>query len=233
MTSPAAILASGGGLAAGIALGLGLPAIAGLGVAGWGVPVGLAIHRAGRRPQQRSERVDPFELAEPWRLHVVAALKSQVSAHELVKGTSPGPLRDSLQEIASRVDMAVQESWEIAKRGDLLAKKRKAVDHQSIDRDMRDLVQRLEGEPDEPRLLEALEAQRAQRAAAERMDDVIRDTDTQLRLLDARIGEIVVRATELSTHSRGAPLGRLSGDVDSLVGEMEALRLALEETHGL
>lgn len=233
MTSPAAILATGGGLAAGITLGLALPAIVALGVGGWSIPVALAVQRTGRRPGQRAERIDPFALAEPWRLHVVAALKSQVSAHELVKGTSPGPLRDSLQEIAGRVDLAVDESWQIAKRGDLLAGKRNAVDRRAIDRDIRDLEQRLEAEPDERRLVEALEAQQAQRAAAERMDDVIRDTDTQLTVMDAKIGEIVVRATELSAHSGGAPLGGLSGDVDSLVGEMEALRLALEEAHGL
>jgi hypothetical protein len=65
------------------------------------------------------------------------------------------------------------------------------------------------------------------------MDEVIDDTDTQLRWLDAQIGEVVVRAVELSTHTGDVSLGDLSSDVDSLVGEMEALRLALDETRGM
>jgi len=49
----------------------------------------------------------------------------------------------------------------------------------------------------------------------------------RLRLLDARLDEAVARAVELSLGTGDARA--LQGDVDQLVEEMEALRLALED----
>jgi hypothetical protein len=62
---------------------------------------------------------------------------------------------------------------------------------------------------------------------------VVEDARSQLRLLDARMGEAVVRALELSAQaSVDASVSSLSTDVDGMVTDMEALRQALEETHG-
>ena len=73
-------------------------------------------------------------------------------------------------------------------------------------------------------------ALRAQLASAERMDQTIAETRDSLRLLDARLGEAVARAVELSVEAGDiAELSGLGDDVDNLVGEMEALRQGLEE----
>ena len=47
------------------------------------------------------------------------------------------------------------------------------------------------------------------------------------------MGEAVVRALELSAQaSADASVSTLSTDVDTMVSDMEALRQAMEETHG-
>lgn len=230
--SPSAFLAAGGGVAAGLIFGLPVPAIVVLGALGWSARVAPAVLRTGQR--RRSERIDPFGLQEPWRLHIQAALANRAKVRERADSTPSGPLRDRLHEIAERVDLAVDEAWQIAKRGQTLSRARRAIETEPIDQQMRSLEKSLAETPDEPRLAEALEARRAQRAAADRMDEIIDDTDTQLRLLDARMGEVVVRAAELSAHIGGAAvIATLSSDVDGLLTEMEALRRALDETHGI
>jgi hypothetical protein len=52
----------------------------------------------------------------------------------------------------------------------------------------------------------------------------------RLRLLDARLDEAVARAVELSLGAGDvSAAGGLQGDVDQLVEEMEALRVALDD----
>ena len=64
----------------------------------------------------------------------------------------------------------------------------------------------------------------------------IGDTYDQLRLLDARIDELVTRTVELSVSQASTDdlggLGGLGAEVDSIVNDMEALRQAVEETQG-
>jgi hypothetical protein len=61
------------------------------------------------------------------------------------------------------------------------------------------------------------------------MQAVSTDARDRLRLLDARLDELVARAVELSVSGSASAITGLGDDVDSLVTEMEALRQALEE----
>jgi hypothetical protein len=80
------------------------------------------------------------------------------------------------------------------------------------------------------RTAEALESQMA---TARRMDETLADAEARLRLLDARLDESVTRAIELSVQAHDLnDLAGLEGEVDSVVSDMEALRLALRETEG-
>jgi chromosome segregation ATPase len=73
----------------------------------------------------------------------------------------------------------------------------------------------------------------AQRATAQRLDRVISQAHSELRMLDARLDEAVARTLELSAHAAADDtVEGLSADVDGLVTEMESLRQALEETSG-
>ena len=72
----------------------------------------------------------------------------------------------------------------------------------------------------------------AQLDSTSRIIGVARDARARLQLLDARLDEAVARAVELALSSEdAAAVGGLGSDVDAVVGDMEALRQALEETN--
>ena len=128
----------------------------------------------------------------------------------------------------------MQEVWRIARRGHDLVDARRRVDPDSIRRDIAATEahagQLGTGDPTVERTLESLGAQLA---TVERIERVIRDADSRLRLLNARLDEATARTIELSVQAQDVEeLGGLGDDVDQMVDEMEALRLAIEETGG-
>jgi hypothetical protein len=222
ITSPLGILLAGAGAAVGIVAGLPVIAAAGIGAAAWAVRVAVAIPRA---PAQ--ERIDPFTLRDPWRQFVREALDAQRRFDRAVQRAAAGPLRDRLSTIADRLDTGVRECWRIAQHGQDLVDARTQMDVEGARRELGAARQQGGGLPG------TVEALQAQVDTAERIERVIQDTRDRLRLLDARLDEAVVRALELSVQATAADqLGDLGNDVDGVVGEMEALRQALEETGG-
>ena len=233
MLSPSGILAAGGGVAVGVATGLPVAGAVVLGAGAWAVRVGAAMAAVGGGLGGRRERIDPFTLQEPWRRAVQDAVSARARFHEAVNRTRSGPLQDTLRSIAGQMDTLVEQSWLAAKRGDSLEKTRRRIDVADIDNDLAEARNAQRNRPDDPSVARTIESLEVQRATADRMDRVIEQARSQLRLLDARMGEAVVRALELSAHTdAGASLTSLSTDVDTMVSDMEALRLALEETHG-
>ena len=216
-----------------VAIVAGLPIVAAvpLGVAAWAVKVALAIPRG-----PRAERIDPFTLQEPWRRFVQEALQARNRFDETVHGLQSGPLRDRLGDIAQRMHTGVQESWLIAQRGQALVRARRGIDVASIERQRAALTSDgSDGSGDESDPAQALVAKSLdqQKATAERLDRVITQARSQLRVLDARLDEAVAQVLELSTQSvTSASVGSLGTDVDNLVTEMEALRQAMDETQG-
>jgi hypothetical protein len=229
MTSATGILAAGLGAAVGILTGLGPIGAVALAAGGWAARVAIAVGGGG----PRRERIDPFTLQEPWRGFVQDAIGARARFREAVDRTRSGPLQDTLRSIADRVDTGVDECWLIANRGHALVQTRQRIDTTGIDRELAAAEQAQAGRPDDERLTQTVASLRAQRATADRLDGVVDDARSQLRLLDARMGEAVVRALELSAQaSVDASVTSLESDVDGMVTDMEALRLALEETHG-
>lgn len=226
------------GLVAGIVVAV-VAIVAGLPV--WlGVAVGAAVWAVnGLRMLPRSprpERIDPFTLPEPWRRYVQDALQARTRFTHAVDRMPAGPLRERLDEIAERMQTGVEECWLIARRGTALVRARRGIDVADVDRRLEQLGAGASAgggdaggsEPADP----VVESLRVQRATAQRLDAVIDRAQSELRLLDARLDEAVARTLELSAHATtgaGAAAG-LGTDVDNLVTEMEALRLALEET---
>ena len=69
-----------------------------------------------------------------------------------------------------------------------------------------------------------------QLATADRMDATVRNSESRLRLLNARLDEAVTRAVELSvSQADSTSTGALRADVAGIVDEMEALRQAMVE----
>jgi hypothetical protein len=229
MMSPSGILLAGGGVALGVVAGLPVAAAAVIGAGAWGVRVAAAM-----RPAQPGERIDPFTLNEPWRAFVQDALSARGRFREATERTRSGPLRDTLREIANRLEDGVNECWRIAKQGEALVQSRRNIQTTSIDREVAEAEKAAADRPDDQLWARTLESLRAQRATADRMDQVIEKARSELRLLDARMGEAVVRALELSaqTHMDTDSASSLSSDVEGMVTDLEALRQAVEETHG-
>jgi len=227
--SPSGIVLAGAGAAAVIASGLPLVVAPVAALAAWAARVAVAIPRD--RP---TERIDPFTVPEPWRRFVVEALKAQVRYQQTVSATEAGAVRERLEAIGARIDDGVQEAWRIARRGAQLVEARATIDVDEVRRELAGI----EGQAGEAwaagsAVERTAAALRSQLDTADRLDGTIEEARSQLQLLDARLDESVARATELSVRIGDVDeLGPVGADVDDLVQEMEALRLALEETAG-
>ena len=69
-----------------------------------------------------------------------------------------------------------------------------------------------------------------QSATADRMEATLTESESRLRLLNARLDEAVTRAIELSvSQADSTAAGSLRADVAGIVDEMEALRQAMVE----
>jgi hypothetical protein len=210
-----------------VAIVAGLPIVAGvlLGVAAWAIKVALAMPRS-----PRPERIDPFTLQEPWRRFVQEALQARNRFDETVHRLRKGPLQERLETIAQRMHTGVEESWLIAQRGQTLVQARRGIDVADVERQRAALAADDESDPSQALVAKSLDQQKA---TAERLDRVISQAQSQLRVLDARLDEAVAQVLELSAQSvTSASVGELGTDVDNLVTEMEALRQAMDETHG-
>jgi hypothetical protein len=176
----------------------------------------------------------PPAAVEPWAGFVRSAEAARERFGRCAARVHPGPLRDAVHDLTTRIDSGVAECRRIAAGGRVLAEARAAIDTKALDGALRDATARQVAEPDDPLAASTVAALQSQRATAGRMDEVIDDTINQLRLLDARLGEAVVRMLELSAQAEVAPsMPQLSTDVDGLLTDLEALRLAVEETHAV
>lgn len=229
-TDAGAVLAAGAGAAAAILAGVPLAGVAAVGALAWAARLALT---APRRP--RAERIDPSALAEPWRHMVRDALEARARFGRTVAQARPGPLRDRLAELGDRLDHGVRQCWRVAGQGAALETALGTMDRAAAERELADLAReaRSAGAGERESLERAARAVRSQIESAERVERVARDARTRLRVLNAQLDEAVARAVELSlTAGDSAAVRPLSEDVESLVGELESLRAALEETSG-
>lgn len=233
VTSPGSIVLAGAAAAVGIVVTapLALPLSVLAGVAAGGVAYGARVLAAVPRDRDRSGRIDPFQVQEPWRRFVIDALDSRRRFDDALRTMDAGPLRDRLTSIGERLDDGVEEIWRVCQRGHTLVGARQRLDVRRARRELEEIEARPAAErAPGSRLAQTADAVRAQIASAERMDGVIVDAESRVRLLDARLDEAVTRAIELSSGSGSSALaGDVGGDVDGIVTEMEALRLALDD----
>src|SRR6476620_8807761 len=225
VTSPSGILAFGAGAAIGIIV-LGPVGVV-AGVLAYGARVAMAVPRNPKDPS-----VDPRAVGEPWRSSVQQALDARRRYTRAVDTVRPGPLRENLQAIGGRLDDAVQETWRVAQRGQLVTEARAQIDVDGIQQELAAVRGGSGGRPaPDDTVTKTAQALQAQLDSAARLDGVIADTRNRLMLLDARLDEAITRTIELSVQAdSGAALDPSVADVDGIVGEMESVRQALEAT---
>ena len=167
----------------------------------------------------RPEPILAYSVAEPWRGFVLSAQSLGQRFAAVANQSQAGPLHDQLVIVANRIDDGVRRAWEVARKGDALDQSLAALNVPAI--------QKQAEETSNPATLAAINAQLA---TATRLQQVSSASADRLRLLNAQLGEAVAQAVELSlTEPSDAAISRLSGNVDSAVHELEALRQGMEE----
>jgi hypothetical protein len=214
-----------------VAILAGVPILgaAAVGVGAWGVRVVAAAARSGRPASGPSAKVEPFTLSDPWRQYVIDAQVAKKRFDTVISGMSSGPTRDRLDAMDDRLGDAIDESWKIAKRGHEITQALRVLNSTDAERELADLTSRssptVAPTGAEASLLEALQSQVD---AANRLRATEQSAHDRLRVLDARFDELVARAIEVSVGAGDSEL--LGNDVDGLVTELEALRMAIDET---
>lgn len=183
------------------------------------------------RERRRAERIDPFEVGEPWRRFVQGALQSQARYQRAVSGVAAGPLRERLEDIGRRVEEATQECWRTARRADALEAAVSAVDvagtRARLEAASSDAGQAGDEDP-------TVASLRAQLSTAERLEAMVAGAQGQLARVEAGLGRAAATAVELCAHRAGsADTTALSSDIDGLVDDITALRTAFAETQAL
>ncbi len=227
--SPGGILLAGVGIAGGIIIGLNPVGAVAIGAAAWAARVGAAVPRGPVR-----ERIDRRTVSGTWQRFVDEAIEAQQRFRASVDRTRPGPIRDRLAGLGSRIDEFVRHSYEVAQRGQALSEARAAIDTDAIVRQMHTISGAAAPAPGSSGA-QAMAALQAQLGTASRLDETIRSTHDRLLVLDARLDELVTRSIELSVT--GVDGGTFDGSLNhveqeliDVVDEMEAVRQAVTET---
>jgi hypothetical protein len=231
ITSPSGILAFGVGAAAAVlataATGGGALVMVGAaalgGMVGFGARVAVAVPR-----EPGTAHIDPFGVKEPWRHAVKDALQARDRYRDALRHVRSGPLLDTLTTIGQRLDEAVDECWQVAQQGQLVADARARIN----DREVRWQLQQTEaqipaGAEPPPVQAKTIASLNAQLASATRMDQLLRSTFDQLELLNARLDETVTQAIELSVTATGGGLAPVGQNVEDIVDSLSSLREAM------
>lgn len=213
------------GVAVGLAFtSIGIPAAIGIGLLAYVGSVVIAMPKETKAPQ-----IDPFTLSEPWRQMVQGAQRARSHLHETVRATSPGPLRDRLDAIVGKLDQALAECWAIARRGDEIDGAVNRLDPTALRSKLGTLRAKIQ--PDavpSGDLAAAITSVEDQLASADRLKELSAQTAGRLRLTQTRLDELVARTAEVSIGA--SDTDAYAHDVDDLVIEIEAMRLAVEDT---
>jgi hypothetical protein len=183
-----------------------------------GVIVLLRRQVRGGRPRSSSARIDPFTVGEPWRQHAAAALSAQRRFTTIVSAVPEGPTRAELGRIGLRVQTAVDECWEIARRGNQLDDTIASLDGAGL----RDQLGSVTDEASRTSL-------HAQLGTVDRLRDARDQTDQRLGRLRTQLGELVSRAAEVSIGTD--PTADLGTAVDDVVIQLRALSEAIDEVN--
>jgi hypothetical protein len=185
----------------------------------------------GPRPElQKPMRWDDIDLGPPWTGFVHDAVTHQARFRTALQAADPGPIHETIAGMVDRLDACVETCRRLARHGRALAQARSGIDLGAIERE---IAQAAAASATNPHAAEALASFEAQRSAAVRMDAAIGETISQLRLLEARMSEAVVRVLELSAQTGAGRELPATTEVTTLLDDLEALHLSIDEVDRL
>lgn len=175
--------------------------------------------------RRRAEPPEPATVPLPARLVPIVAEAEEVGRRwgAVVATIRPGPLRDRLSELGTRVGLGVAEIRATAARVGEIESVLAALDTEEAVTAYKS-AKRSAARGSAPPELPALEARFV---SVQRLLNLVADAEDRLRLLDARLEAAVARAAEVALTADGGRLGELDADLDGLLGEVGALRAAL------
>ena len=190
--------------------------------------------RAGASPS-RSTRTPCPTLG---RRFVRESLSAQARFAQAAGQCPPGPLRDRLAEVGRRIDVAVRECWRVARLGaavDAAFPANLDLEHTSAElrtvQAERHSLLAAGGSPSTAALDQTESALAVRLQAARRIQAAGQRATDRLRVVTAQLNEAVASAAEVSLGGTDAiETGSLAANIDSVVDEIESLRIALEET---
>lgn len=174
----------------------------------------------------------PTQVPDPWRAPVAAALAARGRYLEVVGRAAPGPVRDRLVELGQQVDAGVLAAWAVATRATEMSQALAAIDvaeataeHKAAQRELRAAQER---GAVSPALQARADALAARHGSAHRLQNRLEDAAEQLSVIEVRLEACLARAAELA-FSAGASATPLAAELDAVVGELGALRQALDD----
>lgn len=193
------------------------------GLAVYVVLVLAAQPRAERRPS-----IDPFAVGEPWRQFVQRAQRAERRLRETVDAADDGPLKLRMLAIVDKLQQGLDETWRIARRGDEIDAAVRRLDAPALENKLASLEREQSAAPSDD-LDAAIDSVRSQLESVERLQQQSTQTANTLRLAETRLDELVARAAEVSIGATDTDA--YEHEIEDLVVELEALRLAVEETN--
>lgn len=160
-------------------------------------------------------------LGDPWRWFVAHAVAFQHEIRTAVATTPAGPMRDRLQVLAGHVDVGLAECRQLAQQGQRLTDARTRINTSAVAQKLSGL-QALESSAS---LIQAKQSFQAQLDTAARIDRDVRSTYDGLVLMNARLGEVAARVTELSVRPHALnDVAAVESAVETVVLELVAIR---------
>jgi hypothetical protein len=174
-----------------------------------------------KAPGDPLAHVDPAAAPRRFAGAVADAVASRRRFRELVDGLRPGPVRDRLEAASAQVDAGVQAVWDTVQRAGELERILATLDPERVT----DQYKRAKRSPD--LAPDVLAAHEARFGSVQRLLNALDDTESQLALLDVRLGGAVARAAEVALAA-GAGADELDADLAGLVDDLGALRAGLD-----
>jgi hypothetical protein len=182
----------------------------------------MVFRRRKATPPDPFDALDVSTLPGRYRTPVADALQSRVEFRRMVDSLSAGPAQDRLLELSLRVDEGTRAVWDTACRAAEMERVVATLDPERVTAELKQA--RRSGA--DPQVVDALSTRFA---SVQRLLDALDRLREQLPVLEARLGAAVARAAELSLISSGGAGGAVNAidaELQSLVIDLEALRLA-------